>query len=242
MGLCRARDAKRLEIEKKEEAKKKTVAIAIAPAVKPKQQQQANFSKPLSYEELMKKADLNAKNTLSVSDLKMKSGPSVNETIEFNRSNQTVSNYKTKRLLETKSLPITAVKKPVKVIKRNMQPRTETSDLVVLNQKKRDLRSIEEIQFQLKQQQQQKPPKQVPSEDKDPELYYAKNYSSIISSIFGYDKNKYVGRDDDDLLEMEADYRTVMAEEARSSRIGKEEDLQEELREMERKRKKKSLN
>ena len=142
----------------------------------------------------------------------------------------------------SRQTPITAVKKPVKVIKRNMQPRTETSDLVVLNQKKRDLRSIEEIQFQLKQQQQQKPPKQVPSEDKDPELYYAKNYSSIISSIFGYDKNKYVGRDDDDLLEMEADYRTVMAEEARSSRIGKEEDLQEELREMERKRKKKSLN
>ena len=222
-----------------EEAKKKAqvpVAITSTTIAKPK----LNVQKPLSYEELMKKAEMNSKNTLSVADLKVKTTPIAVIKPEPRRSFPVVK----KPQQQPKAKP--SEKKPVKVIKRSMQPRTETADLVVLNQKKRDLRSIEEIQLELKQQQQQKQkqskPKPIVTEESDPEAFYAKNYSSIISNIFGYNKNKYNNvDDDDDLLEMETDYRTMMAEEARSSRIGKEEDLQEELKEIERKKKKAAL-
>ena len=254
MGLCRERDAKRKLFEA-EAAKKKKVPVAVAPPVKPKAR--ANFVKPLSYEELMKKAEVNSKNTLSVADLKASmAGEPVKPDLKRIAAipKQNVSRHAAMK--QHPSSTVSTAKKPVKVIKRNMQPRNETADLVILNQNKRDLRSIEEIQMQLKQQhqhqqqqQQQKKmqskpkPKQNTSEDEDPETYYAKNYSSIISGIFGYDRNKYVGKDegDDELLDMEADYRTVIAEEARSTRIGKQEDLREELKEIERKKKKASL-
>ena len=223
-----------------EEANKKKAQVPVAITPTTSSKPKLNVQKPLSYEELMKKAEMNSKNTLSVSDLKIKSAPIAVIKPEPRRSFPVVK----KPQPQPKTKP--NEKKPVKVIKRNMQPRTETADLVVLNQKKRDLRSIEEIQLELKQQQQQKQkqskPKPIVTEESDPEVYYAKNYSSIISNIFGYNKNKYNNvDDDDDLLEMETDYRTMMAEEARSSRIGKEEDLQEELKEIERKKKKAAL-
>lgn len=228
--MCKERDAKRRQIEA-EAAKKKTVPVAVALKPKP----QVNFVKPLSYEELMKKAELNSKNTLSATDLKMNTGRIVKEPVKPELK-------RTKPVMKPQS---NNVKKPVKVIKRDMQPRTETSDLVTLNQNKRDLRSIEEIQLQLKEQQKmtqsQVKAKQVVTEEADPETYYAKNYSAIISNMFGYDRNKYAGKDEDEeLLDMEADYRTQMAEESRSTRLGKLEDLQEELKEIERKRKKAS--
>lgn len=244
--MCRERDAKRRQIEEEEAAKKKTVQVptAVVPTVKAKPH--VSFVKPLSYEELMKKAELNSKNTLSFTDLKGIEGSikKEKESVKLELKRQIAGS---KTLTKPSSKPVAisnVVKKPVKVIRRNMQPRTETSDLVTLNQKKRDLRSIEEIQMQLKEQQKtKKPQKQSVSEEADPETYYAKNYSSIISNIFGYDRNKFVGNEDDEqLLDMESDYRTQVAEEARSTRLGKREDLEEELKEIERKKKKASAS
>lgn len=250
--MCKERDAKRRQNEQ-EAARKKIVPVTSTPAPRPiaKPKAQVSFTKPLSYEELMKKAELNSKNTLSATDLKggegrIEKGPVKPELKRLNGSNHKAT---MKPQSSSSSLSSSNVKKPVKFIKRNMQPRTETSDLVTLNQKKRDLRSIEEIQMQLKEQQKktqsQAKSKKVVTEDVDPETYYAKNYSSIISNMFGYDRNKYTGNDadddDDQLLDMEADYRTQMAEESRSTRLGKQEDLKEELKEIERKKKKASL-
>lgn len=244
MGLCKERDAKRRQFEEK--ATDKKVLTPAQPVVKAKPKLQVQ--KPLSYEELMKKAEMNSKNILSVSDLKQKIDPL--RKPELKRSIpplRTDSKPIPKTFNNTNKSSLTFKKQPVKVIKRNMQPRTETSDLVILNQKKRDLRSIEEIQIEIKQQNKQKKYETKIKEPKEPEendeVYYAKNYSSIISNLFGYNRNKYAGMadDDDDLLDMEADYRTVMAEEARSTRFGKDEDLKEELKEIERKKQKLAL-
>jgi hypothetical protein len=43
------------------------------------------------------------------------------------------------------------------------------------------------------------------------EEFYAKNYSSIIANIFGYDRNKRYA--DDDIDDMEADLDTIQLEE-----------------------------
>ena len=214
--------------------------VQIASQPKPK----APVAKPLSYEELMARAEKNSNNTLSLTDLKVKTG---DNSIAVKSSKPVemkivpiVRKTPNKTVMVSKSLN---EKKPVKIIKRNMQPRSEVSDLVVLNQKKRDLRSIEEIQLELKKKQSKPEIKKKKIEEdvdpeKNPEKYYAKNYSSIISNLFGYDRKKYAGNDDDDLSDMEADYSTVMAEEARCKRIAQQEDLEEELKDIERKRRK----
>jgi len=67
---------------------------------------------------------------------------------------------------------------------------------------------------------------------KDYEVYdedYANNnYSSIIRSFFGYDRNRY--KDEEDIDDMEVGYSDVKREEARSLRIAKREDeVEEEL-------------
>ena len=67
--------------------------------------------------------------------------------------------------------------------------------------------------------------------------------SKAIRDIFGYDKRKYIGMDED--IE-EASYSQIMKEEARSQRIGRQEDLadmREELRQKRLKRERlKQLN
>ena len=247
MGLCKARDAKRRELEAAKQRAVKPQPQVKTPVTKPKTK--TPVIKPLSYEELMSRAEQNSKNTLSLTDLKVKTGDSsiVREPIKSEKYPEIKkSNVPSGKQVPNKMISKSAVqKKPVKVIKRNMQPRTEVSDLVVLNQKKRDLRSIEEIQLELKQQSKpeikRKETKIEVDPEKHPEKYYAKNYSSIISNLFGYDRNKYSGNDEDDLSDMEADYGTVMAEEARCSRLGKQEDLEEELKEVERKKRKAAL-
>lgn len=247
MGLCKVRDTKRKELEA---AKQR--AVQAQPQVKTyiaKPIAKTPVLKPLSYEELMSRAEQNSKNTLSLSDLKVKTGSSsfVRESIISEKCTEIIqSQVPTGKKVPNKMISKSATpKKPVKVIKRNLQPRTEVSGLVTLNQKKRDLRSIEEIQLELKQRSKpeikRKDPKIEVDPEKHPEKYYANNYSSIISKLFGYDRNKYSGNDEDDLSDMEADYSTVMAEEARCSRLGKQEDLEEELKEVERKKRKSAL-
>jgi hypothetical protein len=250
LDLCKARDTKRKQFEAEKQAKLQHQPEVKTHVTKPKAN--APVTKPLTYEELMSRAEKNSKNTLSMTDLKAKTGSSsiVREAVKSENNSET----KCHRVPTTKQVPNKASipksvsvvqKKPVKVIKRNMKPSSEVSDLVVLNQRKRDLRSIEEIQLELKQRPKpeikQKEPKTAVDPDKEPEKYYAKNYSSIISNLFGYDRNKFSGNDEDDLSDMEADYSTVMAEEARSSRLGKQEDLEEELKEIERKKRKAAL-
>ena len=245
-------------------------AIAEASVARPKPKSMTPAAKPLSYAELMKRAEQNVNNTLSISDLKKEPTKSKEEFKDYPNPKPVISPMIPIRISSTKSdppikmtpSPVVQKKKPVKVIKRNMQPRCQASNLVTLNQNKRDLRSIEQIQMELKQESKKpvklkgndviKPEKPVRSEieskgekankteKEGPEKYYAKNYSSIISNIFGYNRNKYVDDDDDD-LDMEVDYKTVLAEEARSTRLGKEEDLAEEMKEHERKKKKASL-
>ncbi|XP_015912456.1 protein SPT2 homolog [Parasteatoda tepidariorum] len=63
------------------------------------------------------------------------------------------------------------------------------------------------------------------------------NYSQYIKQIFGYDRNKYIDCDDDDI--QESSYQEQMKEEMRSTRLGYMEDLEEErkLREEEKARK-----
>lgn len=246
MDLCKARDAKRKEIEAAKKAANFQQPQVKTEITKPKVK--APIVKPLSYEELLSRAEQNTKNTLSLTDLKIKTGDSsiVREPVKTEKYSEIRRTHQSKQVPNKMVSKSVAQKKPVKVIKRNMQPRSEVSDLVVLNQKKRDLRSIEEIQLELKQRQKSDiKKKEIKTDDfvpeKDPEKYYAKNYSSIISNLFGYDRNKYSGHDEDDLSDMEADYSTVMAEEARSSHLGKKEDLEEELKEIERKKRKAAL-
>ncbi|XP_037086997.1 protein SPT2 homolog [Pollicipes pollicipes] len=66
------------------------------------------------------------------------------------------------------------------------------------------------------------------------------DYSSAIKQIFGYDKNKY--RDvDEDVSDMEADFGTMMNEEALSARLAQEEDDREYRKELEHKRRKMAM-
>ncbi|KAL8589202.1 hypothetical protein ACOMHN_017004 [Nucella lapillus] len=64
------------------------------------------------------------------------------------------------------------------------------------------------------------------------------NYSSIIQKMFNYNRKKYRDEDDDD-RNMEASFTDVMKEEARSARIGLQEDLEDIRREEEELRQKK---
>ncbi|XP_043198307.1 protein SPT2 homolog [Amphibalanus amphitrite] len=66
------------------------------------------------------------------------------------------------------------------------------------------------------------------------------DYSSAIKQIFGYDKSKYRDIDEDD-SDMEADFSTLMSEEARSARLAAEEDEQEFRKEMEHKKRKMAM-
>ncbi|KAH9495014.1 hypothetical protein Btru_018427 [Bulinus truncatus] len=58
------------------------------------------------------------------------------------------------------------------------------------------------------------------------------DYSSEIQKMFGYNKNKYKD-EDEDLSNMEADFKTVMMEEKRSAKLGLLEDLEDMKREEE---------
>jgi len=66
------------------------------------------------------------------------------------------------------------------------------------------------------------------------------DYSSAIKSIFGYDKSKY--RDEDeDVSDMEANFGTMMSEEARSTRLAMQEDDMEFRKEMDHKKRKMAM-
>ncbi|KAJ3380423.1 hypothetical protein HDU92_005976 [Lobulomyces angularis] len=62
---------------------------------------------------------------------------------------------------------------------------------------------------------------------KDPE-YLSNNYSSVIQQMFGYNRNRY--RDFSDDSDMEAGYDDLRREEARSTKLGRKEDILEEER------------
>jgi len=66
------------------------------------------------------------------------------------------------------------------------------------------------------------------------------DYSKHIRSIFGYDRRQYAD-EDDDLRDMESNYRQIAVEEARSARIGKLEDEIERRKEEMEKRKEKKI-
>ena len=144
MGLCKARDAKRKEFEA---VKKPAVEQPTTIAISSKPKQQVTVVKPLSYEELMNRAEQNSNNTLSLTDLKAKHWDNtiVRET--------TVKSVNVPAIKRSHNVPVrkdsnkmvskaNIEKKPVKIIKRNMQPRNEVSDLVVLNQKKKRKRYL----------------------------------------------------------------------------------------------------
>ncbi|KAJ3344596.1 hypothetical protein HDU91_000184 [Kappamyces sp. JEL0680] len=70
-----------------------------------------------------------------------------------------------------------------------------------------------------------------PRVDQSPLPKKKKNdYSSVIQSIFGYNRNRYRDMDSDDSSDMEANYRDVEREEKRALKLAKREDLEEELR------------
>lgn len=73
-------------------------------------------------------------------------------------------------------------------------------------------------------------------DDGDIDDPYAKRYSKDIAKIFKYDKRKYIGIDDDDIEE--SSFSRCMAEEARSARLGRQEDLEDMRREEEELRRK----
>lgn len=72
-------------------------------------------------------------------------------------------------------------------------------------------------------------------DDYDPEY---EDYSKHIRDIFGYDKRKYKYESDYDIANMEANFRDVMKEEARSARLGLQEDLEDMRKEEEEKKRK----
>ncbi|GFX44472.1 hypothetical protein TNCV_4712981 [Trichonephila clavipes] len=67
------------------------------------------------------------------------------------------------------------------------------------------------------------------------------DYSKYIQEIFGYDRNKYVDDDDDDIIE--SNFSQLLKEEKHSAKEGYREDLEEErkLREMEKRKKLKKM-
>ncbi|GFN76037.1 protein spt2 homolog [Plakobranchus ocellatus] len=67
------------------------------------------------------------------------------------------------------------------------------------------------------------------------------DYSKEIQKMFGYDKSRYKHEREDDLSNMEASFSTVMAEEKRSAKLGKMEDLEDMRREEEELRQKAAL-
>ncbi|OQR70202.1 hypothetical protein BIW11_11778 [Tropilaelaps mercedesae] len=75
-------------------------------------------------------------------------------------------------------------------------------------------------------------------DDADIDDPYAKRYSQDIAKIFKYDKRKYQAMDDEDIEE--SSFSRIMAEEARSARLGRQEDLEDMRREEEELRKKAS--
>lgn len=185
----------------------------------------------------MKRAQDNKNNTLYV------------ESSSINRSSDESPMFKPKNNVlslvnsSTKPSVKAPVNRSVKVVKRNNQPKNvRTTDLVPLNQHKRDLRSIEQIQHELKQKTKASNDSKILDSNSSPEKFYAKNYSSIISNIFGYNRNEFNDEcSDEDLLDMVSDYRTLQAEDARSTRMGIKEDLEEEFIEAERKRRKATI-
>ena len=118
--------------------------------------------------------------------------------------------------------------------------------LFALNQKKRDLRSIEEIQLDMKKkkQKEEKIVKNEASLAKRPiiksqatqpleqkEEFYDSNYSSIIQNMFGYNRKKYAEYEEDyDSDDMEATNEDIEREEKQSARLARlEEEKEEEL-------------
>ncbi|KAJ4965384.1 hypothetical protein NE237_017233 [Protea cynaroides] len=88
-------------------------------------------------------------------------------------------------------------------------------------------------------------PKKQPARRKFDEEDDELDYSSMIRNMFGYNPNKYAGRDDED-SDMEANFDDILREERKSAKIAREEDerelrLIEEEERRERLRKKKML-
>lgn len=237
--MCAVRDLKRNEIK----AKPKNEVIH-ANNVK------ATITKPLSpvkllnYDVLMKKAEENS----IIEEQKIDSQRIENEKKEvYRRTNVSLplsSRYEIKNRNVQKSGGTQR--------KKSNYTTYSKQEFIRLNERKRDLRSIEEIQKDLKVQ--KAPVKQYSAAttknsifsaknefESESVEYYAKNYSSVISAIFGYDKKNYRNEDETDDSNMEADYSTIIAEEIRSTNIAKMEDYMEELKDMERKKLKYSL-
>ena len=59
-----------------------------------------------------------------------------------------------------------------------------------------------------------------------------KELSETLREVFGYDKSKYKDDRFDNTRDMEASFRDIMKEEARTSRLGRLEDLEDLKREM----------
>lgn len=64
------------------------------------------------------------------------------------------------------------------------------------------------------------------------------DYSKYIKDIFGYDKSKYRGADEDDVDNMESSFAQQMKEDIRSTKLGIMEDLEDIQREKDEKRRK----
>jgi hypothetical protein len=154
------------------------------------------------------------------------------------------------------------------------------NDLIMLNTKKRDLSTVEEIQEELLKKKhysgndvgrQQTAPlkrneiesngrlekrvdpllksKHISPKNTSNQLGKKRNretsfhrsdrdeVSQTIHAIFGYNRNRYY--DDSDSSDMEVNYRDLEREEKKSLRIGKKEDFEEELKEIEKLKKKK---
>ena len=139
-------------------------------------------------------------------------------------------------------------------VRRRRRDNIDESKLIKLNTKKRDLATVSQIQAELQAKRKQKQvslgkeekitakkyesvhevrqkPKESLQELKknDPEQYYKQNYSSVISKLFKIDKRRFDDDDDDD-RDMESSAADIRREEARSARIAKKEELEEELR------------
>ena len=175
---------------------------------------------------------------------------------------------------------------------RNANPSKHIpKDLIMLNTKKRDLASVEEIHDEMMRKKKRaldgsqlisrEPPTRYPQEQRGsrnpgrvPQLHASKSnfvatsprassvppaknissskkrtpsgstpreyrskppandYSSAIQEIFGYNRHKYHDEESDDSSDMEVNYRDLEREEKKSLRLGKKEDLEEEMREL----------
>lgn len=172
--------------------------------------------------EMVKRLE-NRKNTINNDD----NSKNNNYTSDINNHNRPVSKSNNYKSSSSFDLPNSRQKTNSNSRKHSREDDYESDDYDSENEYSRHRRLSSDNRKKIKKVKGRYEDYEVYDED-----YVNNNVSSIIGDIFGYNRNRY--RDEEDIDDMEVGYSDVHREEARSLRIAKKEDLEEE--ELERQR------